>query len=96
MDTRASSRLREHVSSRREPTNKQKLLVNLTGTGPPPIPSGGPVCSWGPPRVGSITFRITLHNFDIQRGQGTVVNHPPGFHQHVQRMDKGKKKMQEP
>jgi hypothetical protein len=91
--TRAGGRLREHVSNGRKPAKKQKFVVDLTGNGPPLILGGGPLCSWGPPRVGGITFRTVSHDFDIQRGQGTAVNHPPGFHQHVERMEKGKKKM---
>jgi hypothetical protein len=93
--TRAGGRLRENVSSGIEPTKKQKVVVDLTGDGPPPIPGGGPLCSWGPPKVGGITFRVAPHDFDIQRVQGTAATHPHGFHQHVQRMDKGKKKMQD-
>jgi hypothetical protein len=93
--TRASGRLREHVSSGIKPGKKQKVVVDLTGDDPPPIPGGGPLCSWGPPRVGSITFRTAPHDFDIQRGQGTAVTHPHGFHQHVERMEKGKMKMQD-
>ncbi|KAE7998478.1 hypothetical protein FH972_003022 [Carpinus fangiana] len=93
--TRSRSRLKEHVSSGREPANKQKLVVDLTSDGPPPIPGGGPLCLWGPLRVGGITFRTTPYDFDIQRGQGTAANHPLGFHQHIERMEKGKKKKQD-
>ncbi|KAE8076516.1 hypothetical protein FH972_015162 [Carpinus fangiana] len=90
------------------PTSRSLLLI-LTGnlTGPPPIPGGGPVCSWGPPRVGGITFHTAPLHFDIQKGKGTVVDHLSSFDEHVRRMDrgkispptvkdKGKKKMQEP
>jgi hypothetical protein len=89
--TRTVGRLREHIRSGRELANRQKLVVDLTSNpvGPPPILVGGPLCSWGPPRVGGITFRIAPHDFKIQKGQVTIAKHPPSFDEHVQRMDKG-------
>jgi hypothetical protein len=49
--TKAGSRLREHVGGEREPTKKQKLIVDLTGdlTGPSQFLVCGPVCFWVPP-----------------------------------------------
>ncbi|KAE8009227.1 hypothetical protein FH972_005676 [Carpinus fangiana] len=64
---KAGGRLREHVRSGRELANKQKLVVDLSGSPdrPPPILGDRPLCFWGPPRVGGITFRIAPHDFDI-------------------------------
>jgi hypothetical protein len=46
-----NTRLREHVGGEREPTKKQKLIVDLTGdlTGPSQFLVCGPVCFWVPP-----------------------------------------------
>jgi hypothetical protein len=88
-------RLREHVGSEREPTKKHKLIVDLTGdrTGPPQFPGCRPVCSWGPPRPGGITYRTVPSNFDIQKNTGPAADNPPsGFMEHVRRMNKGKEK----
>jgi hypothetical protein len=93
--TRAGGRLRENVSNGREPAKKQKVVVDLTGDGRPPIPGGRPLCSWGPLRIGGITFRVAPHDFNIQRVQETAATHPYGFHQNVERMEKGKKKMED-
>jgi hypothetical protein len=55
----ASGRLRKNVRNEREPTKKQKIILDLTENParPPPILGGGPVCTCGPPQVGCITFR---------------------------------------
>jgi hypothetical protein len=94
--TRAGGRLREHVGSEGQHTKKQKLIVDLTGdhTGPPQFPDCEPVCSWGPPRPGGITYRTALPDFDIQKDIGPAADnhHPPGFIEHVRRMNKGKEK----
>jgi hypothetical protein len=44
---RAGGRLKEHVESEREPTNRQKLIVDMAGDiiGPPQFPGCGLVCS---------------------------------------------------
>jgi hypothetical protein len=75
---RVVCRLRKHVGSEREPTKKQKLIVDLTRdlTGPPQFPHGGSVCSWGPPQVGGITYRTAPLDFDIQKGKGPVADNP--------------------
>jgi hypothetical protein len=95
--TRAGGRLREHVGSEGEQTKKQKLIVDLTGdrTGPPQFPGCGPVCSWGPPRPGGITYRTAPPDFDIRKDMGPAADNPPpppGFMEHVRRMNKGKEK----
>jgi hypothetical protein len=65
--TRAGGRLREHVGSEREHIKKQKLIIDLIGDriGPPQFLGYGPVCSWGPPRPGGITYRTAPPDFDI-------------------------------
>ena len=54
--------LRANAGSVREPNRKGKLVINIMGepARPPKIPRGGPLCSWGLPRVGGITFRVAL------------------------------------
>jgi len=58
--SRISGRLKACVWSVMDPNRKGKLVLDLTmdPVGLPPIPRGGPVCSWGPPRVAGITFRV--------------------------------------
>ncbi|XP_059462343.1 uncharacterized protein LOC132191382 isoform X2 [Corylus avellana] len=92
--SRTSGRLRAVIRSGRELNNKPKLMIDLTGNpaGPPPIPGGGPVCSWGPPRAGGITFRIAPPGFDIHKGQGTAADKPSPSFEGVQRMENGKGK----
>ena len=63
--------LRADVGSIRDLNCKAKLVINIMDepAGPPKVPGGGPLCAWGAPRVGDITFRVAPPDFDIPKSQ---------------------------
>jgi hypothetical protein len=98
--SRASGGLRADAGSVRDPNRKGKFVIDITGepAGPPKIPGGGPLCSWGLPRAGGITFRVAPPDFDIPKSQTAASDRiPPGLKGNVKTAGndkgKGKKKM---
>ena len=53
--------LRADAGSVRDPNRMGKFVIDITGetTRPPKISRGGPLCSWGLPRAGGITSRVS-------------------------------------
>lgn len=93
--SRRDGQLRPWAGSVRDPNSKGKFVFDLTGNpaGPPPIPGGGPVCAWGPPRAGGITFRVAPPDFDIQKRQEADADKPPPAFEGNRGMEKGKEEV---
>lgn len=92
--SRAAGDLRVDAGSIRDPNRKGKLVIDITGerTGPPKIPGGGPLCAWGLPRVGGITFRVAPPDFDIPKSQVAPSETIPPRGTQNAKTDKGKGK----
>jgi hypothetical protein len=76
---RVGGRLRAHPTQT-NPNTQGNVMVDLTGnpSRPPKVPGSGPACLWGLPRVvGGITFRLTPHDFDINKAKATSSDIPP-------------------
>jgi hypothetical protein len=58
--SRAAGHLRADAGNTRDPNHRGKVMIDITGdpAGPPKIAGGGPLCSWGSPQAGSVTFRM--------------------------------------
>jgi hypothetical protein len=78
-------------------------VIDITGepARPPKILGGGPLCSWGLPRAGDITFRVAPLDFDIPKSQMAASDTiPPAFEGNEKTVGnekgKGKKKIWQP
>jgi hypothetical protein len=93
--SRAAGGLRADAGSVRDPNRKGKFVIDITGepAGPPKILGGGPLCSWGLPRAGGITFRVAPLDFDIPKSQTTASDRiPPSFEGNAKTGDNDKRK----
>ena len=86
--------LRANAGSIKEPNHKGKLVIDIMGelAGHPKIPGSGPLCSWGYPRVGGITFKVAPPDFDIPKSQMAAIDKVPIESQPNANADKGKLK----
>jgi hypothetical protein len=98
--SRATGGLRVDAGSVRNPNRKSKFVIDITGkpAGPPKILGGGPLCSWGLPWAGNITFRVVPLDFDIPKSRTASSDTiSPGFEGNEKTVDnekgKGKKKI---
>jgi hypothetical protein len=99
--SRAASHLRADAGNTRDPNHRGKVMIDITGdpAGPPKIAGGGPLCSWGSPQAGGVTFRMAPPGFDIPKSKAAATNEvplvPPNANAKKGK-SKGKKKIWQP
>jgi hypothetical protein len=101
--SRVAGHLRADAGSTRDPNHRGKVIIDITGepAGPPKILGGGPLCSWGSPQAGGVTFRIAPPGFDIPKSKAAATNEvplvPPNANANAKKgKSKGKKKIWQP